>query len=329
MKKLFSFLAVFMSSFLFAQQFPAPGTFTIQGEAIYLLPNVGDTYFVFDGNEVTPSAGNIGSGVVKENSLGFKPGFRVAALYGFSNGLNCLSLEWSHLNGHERRVIVGFALSPTQTSPGSRSTAARGSYNGSASSKVCLYNDDVSLLWERKTYCSRHLLLHLVGGAQYAHIRHTDRRFYNHYDGTQLEDTHLFTHFLGIGPQGGINGHYRFWKNEKDPCSFFSLEVLATGSLLVSQTHAEFTYDNTLGADWTGRQERTWTVIPAWNLRAGLGYNGTFHGTTVALEMGYEFSVFLNAIPELDSIANAVGETRAHFYNYTDQGPYLSLGLGF
>ena len=33
-----------MSSFLFAQQFPAPGAFTIQGEAIYLLPNVGSTF---------------------------------------------------------------------------------------------------------------------------------------------------------------------------------------------------------------------------------------------------------------------------------------------
>lgn len=337
LKKFYFVVAVlgisFLSNPLLAAIHPCAGEFAFQGELLYLFPDVGPTYFVFD--SITPPAAttsSIGTGTYKENAFGFKPGFRLETAYGFCG--RDVRLEWTRLNCDTHRTVTGPSIDPSMTVPTGMSSGTSTTFPGTAKSSIHLGYDEVSLLVGQRIFGGCCLALDLRGGLEYAYVGHKDFRQYNHNDGT-VEQTVINSHFWGIGPEIAIDASYMFcnWQGCWASSSDLSLETLVSGSLLVSQTSSGYNYEGigpgVTTSNWHGNTEDKWMVVPAWHAQIGLNYAMCFACFRTSLELGYEFTAYNNAIAQTTGSGRSVGESRTIYYNFTSHGPYLALGVIF
>lgn len=333
LRKLFIALLI-LGSCLHAAIHPDSGEYAFQGSLLYLFPDVGPTYFVF--NSSTPAAdtsSTAATGSFKQNSFGFKPGFRLEAAYGLCNAE--IRAEWTRLSCSTRRSISSASMDPTMTDQGGpRSTGGSGTFPGIAVSNLSLGYNEVSLLVANNIFGGCAFFSWLRGGIQYAYMGHRDSRKYLHTADGSLEVTTINSRFWGVGPEVALASCYHLcnWQECESP-STLTIETLISGSLLVSQTSSQFKYyafgSAVTPSNFHGHDAKKWMIVPAWHAQIGLNYDMRLGCWAAAIELGYEFTVYNDAISQVSGFAKSVGESRTFYYNFTNHGPYLALGAVF
>lgn len=323
MKKLLILTFLGLQS-LSAYTHPEVGSFAVQGEFLYFLPTVEDTFYAL--RDPAPFGTNSNK---RNNDYDFTPGYRIEASYGFCGDAE-LIVRYSNLHSSaydEIRVQGDDAIRAINTN------LLEASDFSFASSQLSLRYQNVDALYGMRLWNGCKFNFKIQGGLEYASIKQNETSTYSlpFYSTVYEEKT------WGIGPQLGINFDYQLFNLSCRCPGTLSFVSRASSSLLVSET----TYkDNEVNIDsffgdrfFNVQDDAAWRIVPAWHARFGLNYEACFSCMNASFEIGYEFNQYLRAISRelFMTSAGVTGsmQARSNYNDFGMNGLYVALGLGF
>ena len=329
MKKLIVLILIFSTTALIAHRHPYPGKWTVQGSYLYLMPDVGDTYFVVD-DTLDDNGGQGPHGTRASNDFGFHSGFRVGGAYEFCQCDRSINAYYSRLKADVSKTIAADDLwSIVGNGEVSGTILHR---NGSAYSKNDILYQRFDLLLDQQLYSCCGLNLSILGGLEYGfyklitdieYIRDDIAIFFGTYN--EISKT------WGIGPQLGLGGAYDICCFSRCCPGILSANFSTSASLLASRRELRNKQNATSSAGITDQMdEPTWRVNPAFHASVGLSYATSFSCFNTVFEIGYEFHTYLNfgahlIMPDLISPAQSL----LNEYNLGLQGLYGSAAFSF
>lgn len=306
---------------LMANNHPSPGSWGITGEYLYLRPSVDETNFVIS----SPTTSEFPTGKREHNDFQFHSGYRVGGAYGFCECPSELQIEYTHLSAKDSKTVNGDFLWGTLGHANFASNFEN--FAGSASSRLNVLYQRVDANYAQSVFNCCGLDLYAQFGLEYASLR-----FREHfaYQSTILGTIHQRSKMWGIGPQLGFEFDYELYQFTDCLPGSLSLNVLSTGSLLVSKTRAR--EHNVLGETTflDVHDHHTKRIIPALHTRIGLNYSTCISGFGALLEVGYEFSSYFRALSRTtfpDDVATGLSST--NYYNFDIQGLYVDAMITF
>lgn len=324
LKFLCSALVVFSTGSLCANIHPAPGSFGVTGEYLYLLPTFDDTYFVTKSGATS----TFPTGERHHNDFNFNSGYRITGVYAFC-GCECpreLIVSWAQLDAKQSKTVSGSFLWGTLGRADFASSFEN--YAGTAKSTLKADYDRLDGFFSQQVYNCCDLDIRLLGGFEYADLQLKEK--YTYVNGQTVGTIHQKAKTWGIGPELGASFNYQICQFTDCLPGTLSLNVVTTGSLLVSESK---TKDNNVlaGADVLSvHDEKTWRVVPALHTRVGLNYDTCVCAYDTSVEVGYEFNSYYRGQARTvypDDVADGLCQTQ--YYNFDVQGMYVAVSVGF
>jgi hypothetical protein len=317
------------------------GRWMVEGEFLYLLPSIDDTFFVLKSPALTSPIAPTPFGKRINNDFGFHPGFRVKVGYQSCTCCQGLEVAYARLGASTTRTVRGI-LWATIGDP--LLSGVFQNYVGLARSKLNLVYQRVDGLFSKQAWCGRNMNLFFIAGVEYANFQLRENYFYA--SNTAIFSPPLTAFFTsgkidlksnawGVGPEFGFKFRYFICLPScLSKCSGnLSIVAGASGSLLASKTQQN-TRNIIIGATVLPvvkvQDERVWRIIPAFHGRAGLNYAVCFSCFGASLEVGYEFDSYLRFFTRsiyTDDVAPQVNFS--NYYNFDAQGLYVSLALTY
>jgi hypothetical protein len=357
-KLLFVSLMSFSSLFGFSQV--CPGELTIEGDYLYLKPNVGPTYFATTDTLINSSTGDgIGpNGEMLNNDLEFSSGFRVGVFYGLCECPVDIRGYYTRLTSNRTTDIgpqdglLPSSLYPFRDISDNLSIADQGEVLTLASSSLGLTyqrGDALMALEVHRRPCES--WINIVGGFEIFSVN-LDEEYYSTVQEQIPGDdpsTAIFNpinrqNVFGIGPELGFESKYSpCWPW---PCSRFvpdCLSFVSSGSfsLLATRNKPEIV-GKELRANATPRVfsiqnvtgDSSWGVSWAAHMQLGVTVEKPFQCLHTVFEIGYEFDFYsqvLNrsmfTVPQNLDDNSPYGPMNSQ--NFSLQGLYISGKISF
>lgn len=140
----------------------------------------------------------------------------------------------------------------------------------------------------------------------------------------------------GIGPELGIEADYDICQFENCMTGLLSFNIYCSGSALAINNKSRV-INAILGVDQLDVSDQSlWRLTPALHIRFGLCYEAESSwmdtwcsGSSLALEIGYEFNLYSKVISREIFEDNATFSSFNRFYDYNYQGLYVSAEVKF
>lgn len=317
---------------LMANTHPAPGELGITGEFIYFMPSVDDTTFLIQGN--TGTTRPIGRRV--NNNFHFSPGFRVGATYALCDCDQEIQVDYLWLGHKHTKSVTGTNLWATQGVPDLASSFEN--YTGSALSHSRLLYERADLYFAQGLWNCCDLTVRAQVGAEVAFVRLDEHYTYALATGATTGNVNHTSRNWGAGPQIGFEFDYELYRCcEGNLPGVLSLDVVTSGSLLVcgdriKESNITTVIDGgpivTILSD--SNEKSTTRIIPAFHTRIGFNYTTCLCDMVTGLEVGYEFTTYINGITKsfyYDDTADGLSTKR--FGNFDVQGLYVNATVAF
>jgi hypothetical protein len=323
--------------------------FAIYGSAIFLQPNGSNLYWAVQAH---PFDESIATPIVSPNwfeyeiSPDYHPGFDVGVELLFKSIDVNLTAEWERLYGTD---TAHQSVTPTATNPmigpifdiGPNSALYK-----QGKSKAHFNFDQVNLVLGKRVRFGNMLVTNIYAGAAFARIHQSLSSLYeNPATNIARQITNPST-FTGAGTRFGVDFDFRIVRN-----FFFTGSSFI--SLMMGQLQNNIVYKSwspVLAAlsDPNPNVQRTNVpnrsqLVPGFEEKLGFAYDFPFHCGKVALGVGYQFQIYLNAIQSFDMISQvlpaifpytpdvglfAVAYQRT-LSNFILSGPYINLEVQF
>lgn len=272
------------------------GGLQIEGEWLYFRPTKTDySVTVVDTSSVADST-------IKPATIvpSYQSGWRVKGAYIFCGCDDELIFSWTQLRTHDKRnYFAGLSFSESIVFT---TTQASESFRFSY--------DAMEALYKHRFYCDCRFLLNFLGGVQYTWIGYKD------YISFPLLTAGSFqkesAHYWGVGPEFGTDARLAL-------CYGFSLTGRATGALLIGSMRENIKAIIAGSRRSVFMRQPIWRVVPAYDLRGGLRFDGCCTCFNYFVEAGYE------AINYLAPFTLAFANTA----NAGMHGPYVGAGATF
>jgi hypothetical protein len=304
----------------------------VEGEILYLLPSIEDTYFVIRSNNPAISAAATPNGQKKNNDFGFHPAFRVGVGYQCCPCGEGIKVDYTRLTARTTRSVSGNLLWATIGQPDGLGDFFA-AYPGRAQSKLSLVYSRVDGLFIQPictSSCKIGFSLH--GGLEYAYLQLREHYVYTNFSTTTplVGKVDLKSHAWGIGPQLGFKLNYCLYRGSFCCPGSLTLAIKASSSLLASKTQQSLLGRFQTTSLLNHTDQPTWRLAPVLHARAGLNYATCLSGTDVSLEVGYEFSSYFRFFTRSLSLSTAAPAlTLNNYYSFDIQGLYVALNLTF
>lgn len=336
-------MATFFTGTMLATLHPAPGSFAITGDYLYLRPTLDDTIFVVASPAVSTST-RIGEAI--GNPFEYKSGFRVGAAYGFCE-CGDLQIKYTNLSSKHTKFVSGTVLSATRGLPGTRGIAAFQNYNGTATSNLHLLYERGDISFAQLAFDWNRLETYLQFGVEAAFIKLKEEQFYDEFSprfNTLVVDERSRT--WGVGPQIGLEFDYRLVEFSDNFPGTLSLNFFASSSLLVGVNQLR-QIDILNGTTNTDLRSASKTIlIPALHSGVSMKFETCFSGIGdylfsnsiyslfshmgLSLEVGYEFNAYFKGLTRMTFLARTVeSQVIKTPYNFNLQGLYISAMVSF
>lgn len=315
------------------------GGLTVSGELLYLKPSVEQSSYVITSSENVFNGEFFPNGKRHLNSPDYKPGFRVDALYTPCESTIGYDFRFTYFDASYANSTRGNFLFDTIGSPGDGAQAPEDTfYNGKAKvhDHFKFYTIDAALHRFNFDSCADSLTVLL--GLQYANIKYnrhasSEGSFHDHADLREVSNSlKTSSRLWGVGPLFGIDYTYNLTSSD---CCYgeFKLKTNLRGIILCSNSHANFSYDTLRTANTAGvhyNNDQSWHVNPGFDAKLGAGYDFCFCGFNTAIELGYEWIWYNNAINTITGYDVAfAGDSLDVYNNFSVHGPYLKIGASF
>lgn len=336
-------IATLFTGTILATNHPAPNSWGISAEYLYLKPTLDDTNFVVQSTVIPPTPGFMAIGSDVDNEINYKSGFRVGLAYGFCE---CGELQalYSRLSTKQLKTVNGTVLSATRESTNLDGLFQY--YSGSASSNLHLLYErlDVNFAQLAVDWCG--LDLYFQFGLEGAYLNFIEDISYVSITPTALSGfVNERSRTWGIGPQIGFEIDYCLVDFSERTPGTISLTFLSSGSLLVGQNRLRFReVTSTVGVLTDLTRGGNTMIIPALHSRIGLKYESWLSGFGdtaypnsfsllskfgFSLEVGYEFNSYFNSLSRLTLLNAEQFSLFTKLYNIDIQGFYASAMIAF
>ena len=324
---------------------PEPGKFGLKGEWIYFYPSIDDSYFALQGTP-SPSLGvTLPIGQKFNNNFNFTSGYRVEGIYAFCNCLNDVRVRWTQLckTSHSKTITEDDpdVIYPSELPP---SLHIAPYYSGTASSDVSTDFYAVEALIGQVFYDCNPFMFEAEAGIHYGHVKYSESLSY--FDTVGNEAYPSFSDCMnGIGPELTLDSDYALYNSECDCPGTLYFTTSLRGALLVSHSKANFFTNGQISDSDSPtlytladiNDEKSWRVVPWWDMRLGLNYTSNFDCFAVSIEAGYEAGCYIKAISKERfcsgtfglSPTGGVGYSFNEFQDFTYHGPYVSAEVMF
>lgn len=303
---------------------------------LFLKPNVDDSHFVLDSTSNIFGTSHYPKGKRHQNTPSITPAFRLEGLFAICPNTSSLDVRFTYLCTRATASVSGDFLYDTNGYPGfgSQDTPL---YAGTARSKNIYkyYAGDLNYSRNLSAFCPDDFTF--VIGLHIAYIKFNEHTTSSGSFSTDsgakplLNNLHRNSHFLGVGPQIGLDYQY----NLCDPCSSFgawALNARARGFLLCGNTKSKLTYVTLrTGPSGVGvKNANLWRVIPGASTDLGINYTFNCSCYTTNIEIGYEFAWYHNCVNKITGLDTAfAGDTIDVFNSFSFHGPYLRVSTSF
>ena len=332
----------------FAASAPVPNSrFAVSLTGLYLQPTASNLEYAVYTEPLPLPAPNWSQ---KSVSTSYQPAFNLGLQYILSDQVDSFSLSWLHVDTNDSSSFSANGTSVSSVAPpyyfGPLAQRLLGS---SAKGKANFNVEDVNLAYNHLFKLGRHLQLQPFIAIDTAYLK---QYLEDNYQGTTSDSNNNTTgrkysitsyntsKFTGIGPQLGLNARGLI-------TAHFSIVAKLAVSVLVGTMKSKTTFDsydstagNTTPTTTSLADQSETQVVPAFNSKLGLSYVIPFKsGSTLGLEAGYLFAIYVNGINQVVPTALVPGafnngsiaiETSAQ--TQSDLGlnvPYLSLSWVF
>jgi hypothetical protein len=308
----------------------APPRFELSGSLLFLQPGAGNLEY---GTLVSPFP--IATPNWNNQSLapGFSPAFRFGARY-MANESNDIQLNWTHLN---TTTNGSFSAGPTQM-------VGPPYLIGPESALYKIANGDVQFAYDSVNFDGGHTFcvecsfqLRVFGGVEVARIGQNLTGTFQSLDGSASSAYTTTSLFTGTGPRLGLKGQYALGDFQ------FIGEFAGAGLIGTSQSRINFstTSPTLVGNNQSLTSPNATQVIPSIDARLATAY--TFppsNSGQFRIEAGWQAAVYFDAVSQysLTQVPTSLMlpptgvflATAQHLQsNFTDQGPYLTVGWLF
>jgi hypothetical protein len=324
---------------LSAFTFPAPETYEVRGELLYLKPTVDQSYYAVKSINNIVGENNFPFGKRYNNRSEFKPGFRIEGAYGLCGGVHALDGRFAYFTSKHSNSVSGNFLFDTTGFPGFGAQAPEDTtYAGRSTSKQNFkyYAGDLTFNRTMLECCPENLYVMMGLHVAYAQLNdHFTSTGNSIDDGKNVPVANKLirkSHFWGIGPQIGLD--YKYLVTDFCSCDrgTLSFEGSARASLLCSTNHSDLHYSTqrtgTRGVKLDNKS--LFRVTPSVDAKLGLIYNYVYCSYELNLEFGYEMIWYSDAVNTVYGTDVAfAGDSIDIFSSMNLQGPYVSLGVSF
>lgn len=307
---------------------------SIGAEYLYWLPEVGAADFVVKSRSAVTAIGTI-----ETNNPRFQSGFRVEGAF----GLNCdvdIHGRYAWFLGSKRRTINGNLLYEFE---GEVQNGFDGAIAGFSYNKYYLSFQRAELLASTKILdglsCSN---FYLFAGLQFYSAKLQKHYNYTRITPLSIINVNQSNRNFAVGPESGFEFDVPLkYLMRRCGCREINLSFVGqvSGSILAQQERVHLFFGNqvTRVVFYDLSTNHTWRVIPAWDARLGLAYEGSACSKDYKIEIGYEFLSYVNALKKYSKKTNLASGTSVigsgFFTTVTEdlgfQGMYLTLGVSF
>lgn len=312
---------------------------TISEELIYFKPTREQSSYVITSTSNVVGGEFFPNGTRHLNSMNYKPGFRVGAVYDPCGDSNALDFRFTYFSAGHSASTSGDFLFDTIGFPGDGAQAPEDTfYVGTASIHDHYKYYAVDATFNRLSLCSLSDSLFLLIGLHYANIQHNTRftsvgSFTSSGSSSPVDNTlRSSSKFWGIGPQFGLDYTYHL-PNQCYINGQFALNANMRAALLCSNSDASFHYTTLRTARTAGvnlSNDDLWRVTPTFDARLGGTYHFCFWGLDANIELGYEWIWYADSIDSITGIDVAfAGDSIDLFSNFSLSGPFIKLSVPF
>ncbi len=322
-------------------------SYEFYGAWLFLQPNGSNLYYAaeaipFDPDIAVPAVSP--NWEIKEIDPNYHSGFEIGTIFLFRNTNIDIKLNWERLHAKDTDSVK--VASSNMVGPlfdiGPNSTGY-----GQAKGKLRSHFDAVNLNVGKKICFFNRLYMDFDAGVGFVRIKQNLKSNYSNTTGTIARSVATNSQFIGAGPQLGIYYDYRIVDN-----LFFTGNTdlsLLMGQMKNHTRYKSFSPDLTaLGIPQPNTQKTSVPnraqLVPGFEQKLGFSYVAVWKRATIALEIGYQCQIYIDAIQSIDMTAPqvlptlltvsptagvyAVGFERT-LSNYILTGPYASLGVAF
>lgn len=304
-------------------------------ELLLFKPTIDQASFVIESSENSIGDEHFPSGKRHLNKSTYEPGVRLEAIHYFCCD-RAISLRGTFFDTAAGTSVRGDFLYDTIGFPGSGAQDPEDNfYSGAAHIKDNYQYCAVDFTFNRASVCSCIDNLSYMVGLHFARIHHSTRfTSVGEFDDSTPVSNHLSSksRFWGVGPELGIDYNYALTSED---CFFgaIDLDFNVRGALLCTKTKAFFHYDSRRTAGTVGVNlvnDDLWRVLPFVDARIEADYYFSFKCWDIMLALGYEWIWYADSVDSIRGIDVAfAGDTIDVFSNFSLQGPYIKLVVGF
>ncbi len=314
----------------------SPISFELSATLLYLKPNVDDSHYVLSSFDNTFNGSLYPKGKRHQNSVSFKPGFRVEGLYDICPDTSCLDLRYTYFNAHSKDSVSGDFLFDTNGFPGFGSQDSP-VYAGTARSNNSYNFSAGDITYNRNFTCFFPDNLTFIVGLHAAYIK-----FKEHTTSTGTfisndavkplsNNLHRNSQFCGVGPQIGVDYQFLLSSHCCLPGTW-ALSAKTRGSLLCGNTKSNLRYVTLrTGPGGVGiHNGDLWRVIPSASTELGINYILNCKCFSATVDFGYEFMWYSRCVNKITGLDVAfAGDTADIFNSFSLHGPYLRISCAF
>jgi hypothetical protein len=311
-----------------------PGCFAISADCLIVTASIDQPYYV-----VSSSSNVVLNGKRYGNHQSWHKGYRVEALYRFSNCLTDARVRWTHIpRFSDHNKVSGSNLFGVFSLAEEPIAGAKGDAILSDHFNVFA----LDFLLSQTLFNFRNFRFAFQGGVEYGYARLFEEVIFSTTEiGPHPRIVQVRSKTSGAGPMLGVDFSFKILR-------WLSITGRGSGAFLAAKRGSTF-FDNgsTIGPGRLATNVTNspyWFVIPTSNLRLGLAvctpcdFRRWFDCSPVAalgclkidLEVGYEFLSFYRAFDRMFFSDDTVpGSSVDELMDCAFHGPYLHLGLTF
>ena len=304
-------------------------TFSLTG--MYLQPYASNLkYAVYS----KPTPGNIKNGSVDP---GYTFAYDLGLQYNFADKLDAISLNWLHFHSTDSKSVSASGSSSVAP-PYFKPPVTQALFNTAATGKTEFTLNNAALVVSHLFNIDNDIQLKPFIGLGAAYLKQYQTATYtgeNSSDNAYTVKAYNTSKYGGIGPRLGLNAAAFIMQNHLSIIANLGADLLV-GSMNTTTNFNSQGQSNPVAVNTSMANLSETRVVPELDSKLGLSYAFTFRsGSSLAVQAGYMYDVYLNGINEAVPTALVPGQlgngviaieaSEQNQSNFDLNGPYVNL----